>query len=96
MVYSGMVVSVIAFVALTMATVIACTPRDGQSWTSFTYVSHFGMCSVQITSCGVATGVIVVLLDFYLLYLPCPILWNLNMQRAKKIRIIAIFMTGSV
>ena len=96
MVYSGMVVSVIVFIVLTMVTTIACTPRHGQSWTSFAYLPRLGICSKQVTSCGVATGVIGVLLDLYLLYLPCPILWRLHMQRAKKIRIIAIFMTGSV
>ena len=32
--------------------------------------------------------------DFYLLYLPLPIVWKLQMDRKRKLGVIAIFLTG--
>ena len=33
-------------------------------------------------------------LDFYLLYLPLPIVWKLQMERKRKLGVITIFLTG--
>ena len=39
-------------------------------------------------------GVFNVVSDFYLLLLPVPVVWNLQMPLRKKIGILTIFTTG--
>ena len=96
MVYSGMTASIITFITAVVVSTITCSPRSGQSWEKMTYLPRMLKCLSQASSLDVATCTVGVMLDFYLLYLPLPVLWNLQLQRKKKIRVIAIFMTGSM
>jgi len=43
---------------------------------------------------GITQGVVNVASDFYILCLPMPVVWKLQLPRGKKIGVLAIFMTG--
>ena len=42
------------------------------------------------------SGVVIMLLDFYLFFLPMPMVWRLQMATRRKIGVTLIFMTGSM
>lgn len=44
----------------------------------------------------VATGIIKLVLDLVILYIPIPVVVGMNLLRAKKIRVLATFLTGSL
>ena len=88
--YFGIAVSV----ALLLATIIVpstlCVPRNGQDWDD---LAVFSKCDGE-RYFAVVQGVINVALDFFLLYMPVPVVWALHLQTRKKIGVIAIFMAG--
>jgi hypothetical protein len=43
---------------------------------------------------GTASGVVNIVTDFYVLILPMPFVWSLNMKRSRKVRVLVIFGLG--
>ncbi|KAL9630535.1 MAG: hypothetical protein Q9164_006366 [Protoblastenia rupestris] len=88
------------YVGITWATLISltslitagalCAPRSGESFSSLTVAER---CSRQKTW-AVVQGALNMSLDFYILYLPIPMVWKLQMEQKRKIGVTAIFMTG--
>lgn len=67
-----------------------CAPWPGESFSSLTVArrcTHQGIWAV-------VQGALNVALDFYILYLPIPLVWQLQMGQRRKIGVTAIFMTG--
>lgn len=67
-----------------------CAPWSGESFNSLMVVER---CTHQATW-AVVQGALDMLLDFYILYLPIPMVWKLHMEQRRKVGVIAIFMTG--
>ena len=79
-------VSIIGFCAL-------CIPRsgDGEGWQSPTVTKR---CETPVVDLQLFAGAISVFSDFYVLTVPLPVLWAMNLPTRKKLRIGAIFATG--
>ena len=69
-----------------------CAPRRGESFADLTVAER---CSHE-TTWAVVQGASDVVLDFFIIYLPIPMLWKLNMGFQRKIGVMAIFLTGFV
>ena len=69
---------------------IYCTPDIGNPWDIRTSLK----CAGHARSYTVVQGVANVVLDLFILCLPIPIVWRLQLQLQKKLGIIAVFMTG--
>ena len=67
-----------------------CAPKPGQEWDS---PEVFALCSRSLPY-AIVQGVLNVVVDFWLLWLPLPVIWNLNMALKKRLGVIALFMTG--
>lgn len=92
LVYIGIVwATVISLVTLVVAGAL-CVPWPGESFSSLTVVER---CTHQETW-AVVQGPLNMLLDFYILYLPIPMVWKLQMGQRRKIGVTAIFMTGFI
>lgn len=90
LVYIGIIwASLISLTTLAVAGAL-CAPWSGESFGS---VPTFERCTHQVTW-AVAQGALNTILDFYILYLPIPMVWKLNMGQRRKIGVTAIFMTG--
>ena len=91
-IYAGIVwVSVVALVTI-FVTCGLCAPRLGESFSSITAANRCSHSDVW----AVVAGVLYVMLDFYILCLPIPMVWRLQMGPKRKLGVLAIFMTGFV
>lgn len=79
-------VSIIGFCAL-------CIPRPGDKggWRSPAVRKR---CTRSVEDLQLFGGAISVFSDFYVLIIPVPVLWAMNLPIGKKIRVGAIFATG--
>ena len=92
MVYCGIIFSFGLYSTNIVLTAVLCAPRVGESWVGS---ATFKRCTKMLPWSPVQ-GALNLCLDLYLLALPLPSLWKLNMRRARKIGVMAIFMTGMV
>lgn len=67
-----------------------CAPRQGESFSSISVAER---CTHE-DIWAVVQGALNMFLDFYILYLPIPMVWKLQMGQKRKIGVMAIFMTG--
>ena len=81
----------IAVITLVLAGAM-CAPRHGESFDNLTLSSR---CSHQ-TTWAVVHSVLILVLDFYILYIPIPRIWRLQLSLKRKIGVLSIFMTGIV
>ena len=86
----------IAIILLTNATIsilfaALCTPRNGQL---YTVQYNTSQCFENATNLTLASAIVNFISDLYLLLLPLPLVWNLQLTRKRRLGIIAIFMTG--
>ena len=70
-----------------------CLPHHGQSWIEAGLSSR---CHNQFIMIGYVRGPFNVLSDLYLLFLPLPAVWQLQLPLRKRIGIAGIFLTGSL
>lgn len=89
-VYIGILWVSLILIATVVVVLVLCVPRSGEAFSSLQVVER---CTHQ-DIWAVIQGPLNVLLDFYILYIPIPILWKLKLGQRKKIGVIAIFMTG--
>ena len=70
-----------------------CSPRTGQ--TQFDYIEALASeeCA-KIWPAVITTGVFNIASDIYLIILPLPAVWGLNMSLWNKIAVSAVFLTG--
>ncbi len=89
-IYIGIVwASLISFTTVIVATAL-CSPRRGEAFNNMAVIQR---CGHQQTW-AVVQGALNVLLDFYILYLPIPVVWKLQLGKNRKIGVLGIFMTG--
>lgn len=70
---------------------VYCTPRPGARWEP----AIFSRCQ-KVAVLGILQGTFHVLFDVFIIALPVPVIWNLNLEFRKKLGLLAVFMTGSM
>ena len=92
MVYLGLAwVTVICLVSVIVASVL-CAPRRDEHFEDLAVAKR---CTHESTW-AVVQGTSDVVVDFYIIYLPIPMLMKLNMGFQRKLGVMAIFLTGFV
>ncbi len=90
LIHFGIWINVAFYVSCSIAQAIMCAPKHGQTWQESTFTP---LCrDTQIFSW--LQGPWGVVSDLYLLILPMPAIWRLQMPLRKKIGVCAIFATG--
>ena len=67
-----------------------CAPRRGETFGGLTSIKR----CTDLQTWALIQGSLNVLLDFYILYLPVPVVWSLKLDRKRRLGVLAIFMTG--
>lgn len=86
----GMIVTGLFYATTSIVFASWCIPRRHQSYFD-AMNSHRCAQSFRVM---IIMGAVNVLSDFYLLFLPLPAVWSLNLPFRKKLAISAIFLTG--
>ena len=89
-IYVGIVTNLLVYMAISVAFGIMCLPRHGETWQTAPLSARCSRAPVL----GYVNGTFNVLSDFYLLALPIPVIWHLQMPRKKKYSVFAVFLTG--
>ena len=90
LIYFGLGFTSISYPVGMVYLLAVCTPRHGEGW--FETWSSSGCQSITILL--YTQGGVNILSDFYLLCLPMPVVWNLQLPLRKKVGLSAIFMLG--
>lgn len=82
------------FLANTITTILfgaLCAPRNGEP-----YIIRYQMpiCVDNVENLALATSIVNLVSDIYLLVLPLPLVMKLQISKKRKIGLVAIFMTG--
>ena len=92
LIHLGIGTSLVVYGSTIVLTPTFCAPRAGTTWTS---PETFDNCKgAEIFA--VVQAAFSVAFDFYLLFLPVPVIWNLQMPMRRRLGIIGVFMTGSL
>lgn len=91
-VWIGATVSAVFYVAVTITAFVLNSPWPGESLLEGLLSWHY----LEFSQFSIPTGVIGMLVDWYLLILPIPAVWTLQMSTSKKLGVLIIFMTGSL
>ena len=89
-VYLGIAFTSLYCTAIFTANMYLYLPRPGQTWWEAAN-TPFWLYTVTLNKVEAGFGVVT---DLYLLILPIPVVWGLQLPRAKKIGILSIFMSG--
>ena len=88
----GATVSIAFYVAVSITAFILNSPWPGESLLEAILSWHY----LKFSNFSIPTGVIGMLLDWYLLILPFPAVLTLQMSMAKKVGVLIVFMTGGL
>ncbi|MCJ1254826.1 hypothetical protein MMC24_002642 [Lignoscripta atroalba] len=89
-IYFGVIVVTLFYTAVTIFQIIANTPRRGESW-----LQRSQSPLIEYTkTLGIVRAYFGMLSDFYILILPIPGVWALQLHQRRKAGVMAIFMTG--
>ena len=88
----GATISVTFYVVATITAFVLESPWPGESLLEDILSWHY----IKFAQFSIPTGVIGMLVDWYLLMLPIPAVLTLQMSTAKKFGILIIFMTGGL
>ena len=91
-VWIGVTVSVTFYGAVSIVAFILNSPWPGESFLEDVLSWHY----LKFANFSIPTGVIGMLVDWYLLILPIPAILTLQMSKAKKLGVLIIFMTGGL
>lgn len=90
-------IAVIWNAALSLADMIGfgilCVPLPGRSWQR---ASRDRKCRVVALMFSLVTGVVNFCSDLFIIGIPIPAVWNLQLRTSKKLGVIAIFATGGL
>jgi len=89
-IYVGIAWATVISLTTVIAAAALCSPRRGEAFNSIMVTQR---CPHQ-EIWAVVQGTLNVLLDFYILYLPIPVIWKLQLGKNRKIGVLGIFMTG--
>ena len=90
LIYFGIVFSFCLYFTNLPLDAIMCAPRHGQAWDDLNVLAQ---CEKTLPF-AIVQGTLNVAVDLFVLWLPIPVVWHLNMPTKKKIGIIGIFTTG--
>lgn len=91
-VWIGVSVAATFYITVTIAGLVLSTPWGGENWIADILSHHYWL----YEKFAIPTGVIGMIADWYLLILPIPAVWGLQMSTRKKIGILMVFMTGTL
>ena len=95
LVWLGIVVSGLFYFAYLIVIVALCAPRGEQTQLAYLIILATPRCQ-QNPAIILSVGIMNVVSDIYLLVLPLPVIWSLQLPTIKKLGISAIFLTGSM
>ena len=93
--YTGIVITGLFYFVLIIPYVVLCGPEGGRSQLSYLEGSSSQRCA-QSRAEVLTLGIVNVVSDLYLLALPLPALWSLQMPIRKKLGVAAMILTGLV
>ena len=88
----GATISGIFYITVTISAFVLASPWPRETFFEGILSRHFA----KFNYFSIPTGVIGLLIDWYLLIVPIPAVLNLKMSTAKKIGVLVIFMTGGM
>lgn len=91
-VWIGATISAVFYVAVTVTAFVMESPWPGESSFEGILSWHY----LKFAQFSIPTGVIGMLVDWYLLILPIPAVWTLKMSTSKKLGVLIIFMAGGL
>ena len=91
-VWTGAIISAVFYAAVTVTAFVLGSPWPGESSLEGLLSWHY----LKFGQFSIPTGVIGMLVDWYLLMLPIPAVWTLKMSTSKKLGVLVIFMTGGL
>lgn len=91
-VWIGVIISTVFYVVVSLAAFILVSPWPGESFLDDILSRHY----LEFSGFSIPTGVVGMLVDWYLFFLPIPVVLRLQMSTGKKIGVLAVFMTGGL
>lgn len=91
-VWIGATISTAFYVAVSITAFVLESPWPGESLLEGILSWHY----LKFAQFSIPTGVVGMLVDWYLLILPIPAVWTLQMSTAKKLGVLIVFMTGGL
>lgn len=91
-VWIGATISALFYFAVSITAFILNSPWPGESILEDVLSWHY----LKFSGFSIPTGVIGMLVDWYLLILPIPAVLSLQMSIAKKLGVLIVFMTGGL
>ena len=92
-IHIGIISIFMVYAASMISYVIGCFPTPGKLWVAAVFSRK---CFRESRNRAYVLGVFGVISDFYLYFLPIPVILRLQLPLRKKIGVCAIFMTGSL
>ncbi|KAL8635101.1 MAG: hypothetical protein Q9228_007375 [Teloschistes exilis] len=89
--FIAVAINLAVYLINTIGNSVLCVPAPGQSWQ---IASGRHSCIVTADLLSVYVGDISVFTDFFIILIPLPVIWTLQMSTKKKVGISATFLTG--
>lgn len=93
--YTGVILTGCFYFATMVAIIVLCEPTNGMSQLAYASAQASPKCS-QSYMVVLAQGIINVISDLYLIALPVPALWSLQMPLRRKLGVVAVISTGLI
>ena len=90
LIYFGIISNFLWYTTVFVLIACSCIPRHSQTWIEGTTAPLCKDAAKRIY----VQSIFNVISDFYILIIPIPVVWSLQMPTAKKIGVSLIFMTG--
>jgi hypothetical protein len=90
LVYFGIVCTFIYYMTTVTISVALCAPRHGENWPQALLSSRCAKAMVMTY----VQGIFNIVSDFYILILPIPVVWKLQLPFRRKIGLCGVFMMG--
>ena len=88
LIYAGMVFVVSAYTTFLILTILLCIPIEKNYNASID-----GHCLPSGTT-SYGSGALNVVSDIYVVFLPLPVIWRLNMKLSKRLKLMTVFALG--
>lgn len=95
LVFAGIFITGVFYITAMVIYIALCAPRNGHSQASYFNALASPRCS-QALSLTTGVGVFNVVSDLYLILIPLPAVWSLQLPLRRKIGLAAMFLTGSM
>lgn len=96
LVFIGAFVTGIFYITVGVSFIVFCIPTDGHSRFSYVSALEAPRCTRPTGPLGIALAVVNVVSDLYLILIPLPAVWSLQLPLRRKLGISAMFLTGSM